>query len=548
MLIPVATFAHYAIRPECYPTRNRMKAVKVPHGRRQREPSHKLRIHPLQFAALYLSHEEARPRAFTATPQVAPLPTTCRGEVESSGEDNALNKLPIKLPSADRGTFWFVWATIAAFGTYFCMYAFRKPFTAASFEVSSLNDTPIANLLNSWGFIEETDDGTWILKALFVSSQLIGYMLSKIIGIKVVSELRAQYRATAIIILILSAELCLLLFGSTSYIELKVLALFLNGLSLGMIFGFVLGFLEGRRATEALTAGLCASFILAGGVAKSAGTWLVDDMQVSENWMPFTAGLLFLPALFVFVGMLACIPPPTVQDQNERTERVPLDGKGRLAFFWHNAPVISTIVFIFALVTILRSIHDDYAPELFAAMGRETDKEVFTVTQLYIAIVVLVLNGGAALIRNNQRAFFTALWTCIFGFALVLTTVILQDAVIGRSAVLFMVLVGLGLYLPYVAVHTTLFERWIAISKERSNLGFLMYIADSAGYLSYAAFQWVFTSSFSGDGLLPLFSTVNIITAAFSLVVLLSVCVYLMFRRKRETPEWSPTSALEPPQ
>ena len=28
--------------------------------------------------------------------------------------------------------FWAAWALLAAFGSYFCMYAFRKPFTAAS--------------------------------------------------------------------------------------------------------------------------------------------------------------------------------------------------------------------------------------------------------------------------------------------------------------------------------------------------------------------------------------------------------------------------------
>ena len=51
----------------------------------------------------------------------------------------------------------------------------------------------------------------------------------------------------------------------------------------------------------------------------------------------------------------------------------------------------------------------------------------------------------------------------------------------------FMVLMGLGLYLPYVAVHTTIFERLIAMTRERGNLGFLMYVADAVGYLGYAA-------------------------------------------------------------
>ena len=74
-----------------------------------------------------------------------------------------------------------------------------------------------------------------------------------------------------------------------------------------MVFGLVLGFLEGRRNTEALTAGLCASFILADGVTKSVGAWLLNQ-GVSERWMPGVAGLLFLPPLLVFVWMLTRIP------------------------------------------------------------------------------------------------------------------------------------------------------------------------------------------------------------------------------------------------
>jgi hypothetical protein len=50
-----------------------------------------------------------------------------------------------------------------------------------------------------------------------------------------------------------------------------------------------------------------------------------------------------------------------------------------------------------------------------------------------------------------------------------------------------MVLLGLGLYLPYVAIHTTLFERLLAMTRDRGNIGFLMYVADSISYLGYVA-------------------------------------------------------------
>ena len=90
-----------------------------------------------------------------------------------------------------------------------------------------------------------------------------------------------------------------------------------------MVFGLVLGFLEGRRDTEARMAGLCASFILADGATKSVGTWLLQQ-GVSERWMPATAGLMFVPPLLFFVWMLTRIPPPDEQDVALRSQRSPM--------------------------------------------------------------------------------------------------------------------------------------------------------------------------------------------------------------------------------
>jgi membrane protein YdbS with pleckstrin-like domain len=71
-----------------------------------------------------------------------------------------------------------------------------------------------------------------------------------------------------------------------------------------MVFGLVLGFLEGRRLTEALSAGLCASFIVADGVVKSVGSQLLV-LGVSEFWMPVATGAVFALPLVVFVWMLS---------------------------------------------------------------------------------------------------------------------------------------------------------------------------------------------------------------------------------------------------
>lgn len=47
----------------------------------------------------------------------------------------------------------------------------------------------------------------------------------------------------------------------------------------------------------------------------------------------------------------------------------------------------------------------------------------------------------------------------------------------------WMLMVGLGLYLAYIPYNAIFFERMIATYKMKSNIGFVMYLADSIGYL-----------------------------------------------------------------
>jgi len=80
-------------------------------------------------------------------------------------------------------------ASSAAFITYLSMYAFRKPFTAATFDQLSL-----------WGID---------YKIVLIISQLFGYTLSKYIGIKIIAELKPEKRTRTLIYLILFAWISL---------------------------------------------------------------------------------------------------------------------------------------------------------------------------------------------------------------------------------------------------------------------------------------------------------------------------------------------------
>lgn len=360
--------------------------------------------------------------------------------------------------------FFLMWAMAAAFGAYFCMYGFRKPFTAGTYADAAV-----------WGIG---------FKTILVTSQVAGYMLSKFIGIKVIAEMPSSRRAFTMIWLILMAEGALILFGVLPR-PWNAACLFFNGLPLGMVFGLVLGYLEGRRATELLTAGLCTSFILADGVTKSVGAWLLAR-GVPEDWMPSAAGAVFLLPFGLCVMMLSRIASPTPQDVAARSERSAMGHTERRGFFLRHVAGLVPLILLYLLVTIVRSIRADFAPEIWRDLQHTTVPSTFTSSEMIVAFLVLMANGAAILIRDNRRAFFTSLATCAVGLGLLAIALPLR-ANGTLDGFTFMVLLGLGLYLPYVAFHTTVFERLLGMTRERGNIGFLMYLADSIGYLGYVS-------------------------------------------------------------
>src|ERR1700753_4128387 len=99
-------------------------------------------------------------------------------------------------------------ASLAGFATYFSMYAFRKPFSAATFDHVA-----------DWHFGLD-------FKIALVLAQLIGYALSKFIGIRVIAGMNRNYTAPAILGLIGVSWLALIAFAVVPAIE-KVPAMFI---------------------------------------------------------------------------------------------------------------------------------------------------------------------------------------------------------------------------------------------------------------------------------------------------------------------------------
>ncbi len=357
--------------------------------------------------------------------------------------------------------FFSVYASLVAFCAYTCIFAFRKPFTVATFE-----GLTFAGI----------DYKIWLITA-----QVIGYMISKFVGIKVIAEMSGEKRASGILLMIAVAGGALVGFAFVPP-PYNIAFMFLNGLPLGMGWGFMLGYLEGRRVTEVLSAGLSVSFIFSSGFSKSIGKWVMEEGGFSEFMMPLVVAGLFAIPLVIFVYFLDHLPPPSAIDEAQRTKRQPMNAKERMAFVKTFLGGLVLLILSYIFLTIYREFRDNYAAEIWKALGYGSSANIFTLTETPVALCVMVCVSLIMAIKDNRNALIVNLLMIFVGFLLIgLSTFAFQQEWI--NPVWWIILVGLGLYLGYVPFNSVLFDRLIATFKYVSNVGFLIYLADSFGYL-----------------------------------------------------------------
>jgi MFS family permease len=406
-----------------------------------------------------------------------------------------------------------LYAMIAAFGLYFSMYAFRKPFAVARFDgLEFLN----------------MDYKIWL-----VIAQIIGYVISKFYGIKFIAELKEHKRFQFILILIGISELALLFFALIPP-PYNIVFLFINGLPLGLIWGLVFSYLEGRKLTELLGIGLASSFILSSGVVKSIGKYLMDSLHVSEFWMPFTTGLLFLIPILIFAVMLEKIPKPGAEDISLKTERIPMNFEDRKKLFFTFWFGLSILILYYLFLTAIRDFRDNFSREIWDELGFQDNSGIYTFAEIPIAILVFILLGFMVKIKKNKKALK------IYHYLFILSSLFMGLStymfyIKALSPAVWMISIGFAIYLSYVPFNGLFFDRMIAAFKVKSNAGFLIYVADSVGYLG-SVLILIFKNFFSSElSWLNFFIYFVVAVAVAGFVI--SILSYYYFIKKMKSKE-----------
>ncbi|MEI4594849.1 DUF5690 family protein, partial [Klebsiella pneumoniae] len=88
----------------------------------------------------------------------------------------------------------------------------------------------------------------------------LGYLAAKFYGIKFIAELKRLGRYKIVLLLVGIAWLAWLLFALIPA-PYNIICLFINGFPLGMLWGVIFSYIEGRKATDFIGAALAVSFI-----------------------------------------------------------------------------------------------------------------------------------------------------------------------------------------------------------------------------------------------------------------------------------------------
>lgn len=412
-------------------------------------------------------------------------------------------------------SFWFTCYTAgAAFSLYTCVYVLRKTFSVSTFDVQS--------------FLSIS------LKVWMVMFQVMGYALSKFAGIKIIAELRSRARFQGILLMSSIATMSWLLFAITPS-PFNIIFLFTNGFPLGLIWGMIFSYLEGRKTTEALSAGLSISFIFSSGFAKSAGAWIMQDLGTSEFWMPFVASSLFFLPLLLFLWLLNRVPQPSVADEQLRTKRLPMNRDERRKFVITFLPGIVFFIAAYIALTAFRDLRDNFASEVWTTLGYSGSPEIFTQTEIPVSLVVLIIIGSMMFIRDNMKALMINHIVIITGAMITgINTYLFASGMLGPEV--WVVLTGLGLYLGYVPFNSIFFDRLLAAFRYPGTAGFIMYLADSFGYLGSVMVLLYKEFSYTGKNWIDFFIACGYTVSLISGLLTVASMVYFYVKRQM----WSP--------
>ncbi len=351
------------------------------------------------------------------------------------------------------------WAGATVLLSYSLVYMLRKPFTAGVYEN-----------LEFFGID---------YKVAVTTIQIIGYLIAKFVGIKLISELKREQRFKFFAISVILAEASLIGFAVIPQPYNAIVMLF-NGLSLGCMWGVIFSFIEGRRVTDVLASILSVSIVFSSGMAKSIGIYLMNDLGINQFWMPAIVGGVALPLLFLTAYSLMKLPHPNAKDNAERCKRKAIDGAERKSIFKKYMWIMILILGANFLIVTLRDLKEDFLVNIIDMKGQSS--WLIAKVDTTVTIIILILFAATTYIRRNIYSLIAILSLVVIA-NITMAYISLNYENLNISTVTWLFMQSLPLYIAYLAFQSVFFDRFIACFRVQGNVGYFIALIDFIGYL-----------------------------------------------------------------
>lgn len=353
---------------------------------------------------------------------------------------------------------FILWAGGTALLTYSLIYTLRKPFTAALYQDLELLGIDY--------------------KVAVTTIQILGYLIAKFFGIKIISELKRENRFKFFVCSVVLAELSLIAFGLIPA-PYNAFAMFFNGLSLGCMWGVIFSFIEGRRFTDMLASMLGVSMVFSSGLAKSLGLYIMNEIGVGQFWMPALIGVFAMPLLVVMAYSLIRLPNPDEEDIIRKSERKAMTRDDRRTIFRRYALMITLILIANFVVVMLRDIKEDFLVNILDMSGQSS--WMFAKVDTIITIIILGLFAVATFVRKNI-AVLIAMLSTVIASSVVMSYISFNYQSLELSPMVWLFAQSLPLYITYLTFQTVFFDRFIACFRVKANVGYFIALIDFVGY------------------------------------------------------------------
>lgn len=203
----------------------------------------------------------------------------------------------------------------------------------------------------------------------------------------------------------------------------------------------------------------------------------------------------------------------------------------RKKFMLTFAPGLVLLILTYMLLTAFRDFRDNFSADVWKSLGYGSSADIFTKTEVPITIAILVIMGSIMFIKNNRAALIINHLLILLGMVLVgISSFLFERELI--SASIWMIMLGLGLYLGYVPFNSILFDRLIATFKYVSTVGFLIYLADAFGYLGSIGVMMYKEFGQASLSWLDFFIGAGYVMSVVGSVLIIGSMVYFYFRHR----------------